>query len=145
LRPGGVSLAALESVLGIRLQRAAPEVTADAPRRSPGSLDRHYAPSAPLRMVAPGDAIALATTIDALRGDGRRIGLVAYSDFDLPFRDDVVVRMMPARAEAYASALFAALHDMDDAGVKAIVVETVPTAPIWDAVRDRLRRAAALP
>ena len=143
LRPGGVSMAALESVLGLRLQRAAPVSAADAPRRSPGSLDRHYAPSAPLRLCAAGDAIALATTIDALRGDGRRIGVLAYSDFDLPFRDDVLVRLLPARAETYASALFASLHQMDTAGVKAIVVETVPDLPIWDAVRDRLQRAAS--
>lgn len=142
LRPGGVSVAALESVLGVRLQRAATTGLAEAARRSPGALDRHYAPRAKLRMVAAGDAVALATTIDALRSDGVRIGLVAYSDFDLPFREDVVVRTLPTRADMYASALFAALHDLDDAGVSAIVVETVPDMPSWDAVRDRLKRAA---
>ena len=143
LRPGGLSVAALESVLGVTLQRSAPVLADDAPRRSPGALDRHYAPQARLRMVAAGDAVALATTIDSLRMPGTRIGVALYSDFGLPFRDDVVVRVMPARAESYASLLFAALHDLDAAGVSAIVVEQVPDAPIWDAVRDRLRRAAS--
>lgn len=147
LRPGGLSAAAIESVLGIKLKRGTPVASADAPRRSPGALDRHYAPRAPIRMVAAGDAVALATTIDALRGSehGRdaRIGLLAYSDFDLPFRNDVVVRMLPSRAEPYASGLFSALHEMDDAGVTSIVIEAVPDLAIWDAVRDRLKRAAS--
>jgi L-threonylcarbamoyladenylate synthase len=143
LRPGGVSLAALESVLGVRVQRAAPTGVADEARRAPGMLDRHYAPRAPMRMVAAGDAVALATTIDSLRADGVTIGLIAYSEFDLPFREDVMVRLLPARAESYASSLFASLHELDDAGVTAIVVEMVPPLPIWDAVRDRLRRAAS--
>ena len=143
LRPGGVSAAALELVLDMKIGIAKPATSSDAPRRSPGSLDRHYAPRAPVRMVSAGDAISLTTTIDSLRQDGATIGVVAYSDFDLPFREDVVVRMLPTRADSYASVLFAALHELDACGVAAIVIEAVPDAPTWDAVRDRLRRAAS--
>ena len=143
LRPGGLSVAALESVLGMKIQRATPVAAPDAPRRSPGGLDRHYAPRAPIRMVAAGDAVALATTIDSVRAPGVRIGVLTHSDFDLPFGDDVVMRVLPARAESYATGLFATLHELDDAGVSAIVVEAVPELPAWDAVRDRLRRAAS--
>jgi L-threonylcarbamoyladenylate synthase len=145
LRPGGVSVAALESVLGVRVQLlstgAAPG--ASAPRASPGMLARHYAPRAPIHMVAGGDAIALATAIDALRDGPALIGALVYSDFDLPFGDDVLVRTLPRRAEEYAARLFASLHAMDAAGVRGIVIESVPDMPIWDAVRDRLRRASS--
>jgi L-threonylcarbamoyladenylate synthase len=143
LRPGGVSLAALESVLGTRVHKPAVITSADEPRRSPGALDRHYAPRAQMRMVPSADAVALATTIDSLRGDGAVIGVLAFSEYDLPFREDVIVRMLPSRAEPYASVLFAALHELDSAGVSAIVVEAVPDLPIWDAVRDRLKRATS--
>ena len=143
LRPGGVSIAALESVLGVRPLRAVASATKYAPRRSPGALDRHYAPRATLRMVPAGDAVALSTLIDSLRSAGTRIGLLTYSDFDLPFPGDVVIRTLPARAESYASALFATLHDLDAGGVSAIVVEAVPELPIWDAIRDRLKRASS--
>lgn len=143
LRPGGVSVAAIEAVLGMTLARPAAAVAADAPRRSPGSLDRHYAPRARTRMVAAGDAVALTTTVDSLRSAGTRIGVLIYSDFGLPFADDVEVRAMPSRAESYASQLFEALHALDAAGVAAIVVEAVPESAPWDAVRDRLRRASA--
>ncbi len=143
LRPGGVSAAALEAVLGVTLQQLAAEVAADAPRRSPGSLNRHYAPRARTCMVAAGDAVALATTVDSLRRDGATIGVMIHSDFGLPFGRDVVVQMMPAEADAYAQQLFAAMHALDGAGVSAIVVEAVPASAAWDAVRDRLRRASA--
>ena len=143
LRPGGLSVAALESVLGSKVHRLAYVPSADEPRRSPGALDRHYAPRAIVRMVPSGDAVALATTIDSLRSDGAVIGVLAYSNFDLPFREDVVVRMLPSRAEPYASVLFAALHELDNVGVVAIVVEAVPDLAIWDAVRDRLKRASS--
>lgn len=142
LRPGGVSVAALASVLGVRPQRPAAVAVANEPRRSPGALERHYAPRATLRIIPAGDAVALATTIDSLRTADSTIGLVAYSDFDLPLGSDVVCRILPARAEWYASALFASLHELDGLGVSAIVAEAVPDLPIWDAVRDRLRRAA---
>ena len=125
LRPGGVSVEALE------------------PRRSPGALDRHYAPRARVQMCAAGDGIALATSIDALRSAGARVGVVAWSDFDLPFNGDVSVRQLSGDAVEYAAQLFATLHELDARGVSAIVVESVPDLPIWDAVRDRLRRAAS--
>ncbi|MDZ7631579.1 MAG: L-threonylcarbamoyladenylate synthase [Gemmatimonadaceae bacterium] len=142
LRPGGVSVAALESVLDLKVQRATAEPVGEEPRRSPGALDRHYAPRAAMRIVPSGDAVALSTTIDSLRAEGASIGVIAYSDYDLPFREDVIVRMLPGRADLYARVLFAALHELDSVGVSSIVVEAVPELPIWDAVRDRLKRAA---
>jgi L-threonylcarbamoyladenylate synthase len=45
----------------------------------------------------------------------------------------------PAR---YASALYAALRELDQAGADLIVVEEIPATPAWAAVADRLRRAA---
>lgn len=144
LRPGGVPVAAIEAVLDAHVHRpvVATGSLGETPRRAPGSLDRHYAPRAPLRLVPAGDQIALSTSIDALRASGTVVGLVTYSDYDLPFPRDVVLRPLPNRAEPYASALFATLHALDEAGVGAILVESVPDHPSWDAVRDRLRRAA---
>jgi L-threonylcarbamoyladenylate synthase len=50
---------------------------------------------------------------------------------------------MSADPVAYAHDLYAALRDMDHAGVDLIVVEAPPDRPEWTAVADRLRRAAA--
>jgi L-threonylcarbamoyladenylate synthase len=143
LRPGGLSMERIEAILGIAVLAAPEAAGTEAPRRSPGALDRHYSPRAPLRLVAAGDAVALATMVDALRGTGQRIGVVTVSDFDLPFGGDVLVRPLPADPVAYASALFSCLHELDGEGVAAIVAESVPAAAEWDAVRDRLQRASS--
>jgi L-threonylcarbamoyladenylate synthase len=51
---------------------------------------------------------------------------------------------LPADPEGYAAGLYAALHALDGAGLDRIVVASPPDAEEWLAVRDRLRRAAAL-
>ena len=50
--------------------------------------------------------------------------------------------MMPPDPVGYASALYAVLHALDDAGLDVIVVDEPPDADAWAAVNDRLRRAA---
>jgi L-threonylcarbamoyladenylate synthase len=51
-------------------------------------------------------------------------------------------RMLPADPEDYARGIYAALRELDRAGVDMIVVEDIPQNPAWAAVGDRLRRAA---
>ena len=50
---------------------------------------------------------------------------------------------MPDDAAATAQQLFSVLRDFDASGVRLIWVETPPDTPEWEAVRDRLSRAAA--
>ena len=51
--------------------------------------------------------------------------------------------VIPHDAEAYARALYAELHRCDAEGAKWIVVEALPEGPEWQAIADRLRRAAS--
>jgi L-threonylcarbamoyladenylate synthase len=53
------------------------------------------------------------------------------------------VRWLPADPEGYAAALYEALHAVEDADAVALVVEAPPSSAGWEAVRDRLQRAAA--
>ena len=55
----------------------------------------------------------------------------------------VLRRRMPDDAATTAQQLFAVLREFDAQGVKLIWVETPPPSQDWDAVRDRLQRAAA--
>ena len=55
---------------------------------------------------------------------------------------DITVIQMPQSAAAYATALYDKLHQADQAGVDWIAVDLPPNAPEWEAVNDRLRRAA---
>ena len=51
---------------------------------------------------------------------------------------------MPRDPAAYAARLYDTLHALDAAGVAHVVVELPPDTDAWLAVRDRLRRAAAV-
>jgi L-threonylcarbamoyladenylate synthase len=135
LRPGLVSREELEALIGPVLVGAVP---AEGPLPSPGLLRRHYAPRTPLWCVpAPSRELVL-----ALARDGRKIGwVVRGTTSEAP--PGGVVRTLPADPDGYAAGLYAALHELDAAGLEAIVVELPPDEPAWTAVRDRLSRAAA--
>jgi L-threonylcarbamoyladenylate synthase len=55
----------------------------------------------------------------------------------------VPVEILPDEPNAYAAALYAALHRLDDAGCHEILVAMPPRTLAWLAVHDRLARAAA--
>ena len=133
LRPGTITLPELERVIGeIRLPA---HVRDGVARASPGMLDRHYAPRAALSLVASHEVHAV---IEAARRNGAKIGAMVFGARG----GDPLVITMPREPLAYASRLYATLHDLDDLGCDEIVVERVPETVEWLGVRDRLERAA---
>jgi L-threonylcarbamoyladenylate synthase len=57
---------------------------------------------------------------------------------------NVVLRLLaPSGAADYARRLYALLHELDQSGAARILVVAPPQGEAWDAVHDRLRRAAA--
>ncbi len=89
---------------------------------APGMMASHYAPIKPLRLDAT----------DARHGEV----LIGYRGIkgDLDLGDDAVTA---------ASRLFDLLHRADDADCAAIAVAPIPGDGLAEAIRDRLRRAAA--
>jgi L-threonylcarbamoyladenylate synthase len=135
LRPGLVSLADLQGVLGevhIGRQPAAGEALP-----SPGMLPRHYAPRTPLECVE-GDG---RRRVEELAGQGRRVGWVRRGGGTVA-PPQALLRVLPADPAAYAAGLYAVLHELDAATLERIVVDLPPDTPEWLAVRDRLRRAS---
>jgi len=114
LRPGVIPLPDLEALIG-------PIVVAgsgEGAHPSPGMHERHYRPSTPLYLLAPGDPLPPG------RGALLRIGIE-----------------MPADARAYAAALYGTLHRLDAEAYDWIAMERPPETPEWAGVLDRLRRA----
>ena len=135
LRPGHISPVHLEAVLG---RQPVVETAVGAPRVS-GSLEAHYAPLTPLRMVA-GERL-----LDFINAQRHRGGKCAVISANQPPQAGMphAWRLMPADPVGYAHDLYAALRDMDHAGVDIIVVEALPADAAWTAIADRLRRAVA--
>jgi L-threonylcarbamoyladenylate synthase len=135
LRPGHIAPAHLAAVFGSPPAIAGAE---GAPRVS-GSLEAHYAPQTALRLVA---GPRLLEFLNARRHRGGRCAVISPNQppqAGMPH----AWRMMPADPVGYAHDLYAALREMDSAGVELIVVEALPDEPAWAAVADRLHRAVA--
>jgi L-threonylcarbamoyladenylate synthase len=141
LRPGLVTVEQLQTVIGtVALgDRCASHFTT-GPLRSPGLLDRHYAPQAKVVCVDEGNASPIRELLEI----GKRTGWLRFQSVPSAFnnRPNLQVIDMPSTAAAYAARFYAALHELDDAGVDCIVVDLPPTGDAWQAVHDRLRRAA---
>ncbi|MFN2565076.1 MAG: L-threonylcarbamoyladenylate synthase [Gemmatimonadaceae bacterium] len=145
LRPGRISAEDLEPFVGpIARLTAAPR--GEGPRPAPGMLERHYAPRATLLLVDPSDATDAERTRLRVRQEaqrGGRVGALVRGGAAMPDAHRVIA--MPHTADEYARRLYAALHELDDAGCTLIVVDRVPADGAWAAVADRLERAAHRP
>jgi L-threonylcarbamoyladenylate synthase len=69
------------------------------------------------------------------------VGALIRSDIALP--QEVISLRLPEDPAGYARDLYASLRELEDRGCTSICVESVPASPEWDAIRDRLSRAAA--
>ena len=139
LRPGMVSAEALAAVLG----RVAGEPMAGTGAwRSPGLLQRHYAPQARLLVWRWSNDEGLAARVAAL--GFRREETFILGRTRLPGgRAWGGVLALPRSAAAYARVLYAELYRCDEAGARLIIIEPPPRTPEWQGIRDRLGRASA--
>ena len=130
LRPGAVTRADIATVLG-----AVPrERDADAPRAS-GTLAAHYAPRT---------ALAVLGAVDFEAEISGRANLAVLAFGEAPAGANVVSWInAPADPVRYGHDLYANLRRLDGSGAKRIVVQSPPAGSAWEAVNDRLSRAAA--
>ena len=132
LRPGRVSAQQIADALLVPLSAS----SADRPR-APGSLDSHYSPRTPLKIVHPDEienyvrrqVVPPPVAVLARRGRPRDSKVALW-------------QIAPEVPEDYARLLYGTLRRFDEAGCRLIVVEALPQLPEWTAVRDRLDRAA---
>ena len=130
LRPGAVTHDDLEQTLGTTVR----ERDAAAPRAS-GTLAAHYAPRTTLVLVTP-------ATLDE---EVRSMTNVAVLAMRTAPRNALATSWIEASRDParYAHDLYANLRKLDACGAKRILVEAPPMTSRWEAVNDRLGRAAA--
>ncbi len=121
LRPGSITNEEIGTVIG-----PIATATQHSKIKSPGMLDRHYAPKASLRLNvnAPVDG-------EVLVGFG-------------PLAPDGAVNLSPTGdlLEA-ATNFFSTLRELDSAGNKKLAIMPIPTSGLGFAINDRLKRAAS--
>jgi L-threonylcarbamoyladenylate synthase len=127
LRPGGVSRQQLEEVIGpVAVQTKSPGEA----HPSPGMHPRHYSPRTKLLLVRDGEV--------------PQEGAGAYLQLHWPPKWEVrEIVLMPVDAAEYAAKLYRTLHELDSRDRDWIAVDTPDNTPEWEAIWDRLRRAAS--
>jgi L-threonylcarbamoyladenylate synthase len=131
LRPGHISAEQLADALVAPVGAAAQHGL-----RVPGSLESHYAPELPVKIV-PREEIDnylhahAGTPIAVLARRSRPVGSKA-----------TLWQVAPETPDDYARLLYATLRRLDVSGCRMIVVEALPALPQWVAIQDRLSRAA---
>jgi L-threonylcarbamoyladenylate synthase len=155
LRPGATTIEMLREVLPTVVMRASSQVGEGA-APSPGLLPQHYSPRAPLTLYEGDPAGALQRLVSDAVGAVERsqsVGIIAAEEdwytvesIGSPRLQLVEVRYLGSEHDlpAIASRLYAAMRDLDTAGVTQILVRSFSIDDgLGVAIHDRLRRAAA--
>lgn len=132
LRPGMIDVSSITAIAG---KPAMQQPMTQMPK-VPGQHLLHYSPRTPCLLFESRQAMLnyacnKAAAAALLFGEGES---VTGGDF-----------VLPNDAALAAEHLYAALHTLDAAEAEVILIESPPADDVWDALRDRLQRAAYHP
>ena len=134
LRPGGVPLEEIESIIG-RVEIAPIE---EGRPSAPGMLPRHYAPRTPILLDWD------EKNFNSKKG--KKIGLLTFREPKKSKKKFHSIEVLSKKGDfrEAASNLFAAIRRLDMLNLDLILAETVPEAGLGRAINDRLRRASGI-
>lgn len=148
LRPGAITLEALREVVPSVTLRMSVERDTTTTQASPGTLLKHYSPRAAVRLWTGAPAslrLAIQADVSALLAQGLRVGAL-LSDEDLTTLAPAAVVAVALGSErdlaSIAARLFAAMRELDRAGVDVIVTRDFGRSGLGLAIWDRLYRSA---
>ncbi len=147
LRPGMISQQSIGAVVGMGMtdwEQTAPSPLETEPAgvpRSPGLLEKHYAPRARLFVMTWNNDVELRAQLAAAGLAPAECHVIAHTHIPSAAMFAQVC-VIPHDAEAYARALYSELHRCDEEKARNIIVEAVPDGAEWKGIADRLRRAA---
>ena len=150
LRPGGISLEALRSILPqVQLPTipSTPAIHTQA-QQAPGQMPVHYSPTVPTFLFEGNiEAIrpAMLAEVKRRQGQGEQAGVLLADEDLFPFQNSGAFVYSLGKADALeqvAARLFAGLRTLEEAGVQVILCRSFGMQGLGMAVRDRLIKAA---
>lgn len=141
LRPGGVTKEQLEAMVGeVRVDPALKD--GESRPKAPGMKYRHYAPNAPLFLVA-GSLDFLQKLVEEKKTEGLRVGVLTTEENVEQYHADVVIACgKRAELETVAASLYDTLRAFNQQPVDIIFSEMFPNSGVGDAIMNRLEKAA---
>ncbi|MBC1779862.1 L-threonylcarbamoyladenylate synthase [Listeria booriae] len=142
LRPGGVSQAEIEAVIGPVISEVQPLEQKEAPK-APGMKYTHYAPKAPV-VIIEGDATFFQQQIDNAKARGEEVGILVSDELskDLDASTHKLALGSREHLEEVAYQLYQQLRNFDHTSVTVIYAEAFAKEGIGTAIMNRLDKAA---
>lgn len=141
LRPGGVTREMLEEVIGEVSVPTVAEQDAGIAPKAPGMKYTHYAPNAPVYLIAS-DQQAIHEAVEALRSKGERVALIAPEKFAHPHARANFSVGEAGDLHTYSSLLYDALRSCDKTDATIILATTTEKSGVGAAIMNRLEKAA---
>ncbi len=143
LRPGPLDVDLIKQISGVGVIDKGKDKNnnsdKDMPRVS-GSLASHYAPKTPVKLFTFDELDCFAPQEDAALAMTK--GVMSFRNKPTNLRDKIIWVKMSGDAVLYAHELYAVLRELDSKNLEIIYIELPPDEIIWQAIRDRLQRAA---
>jgi L-threonylcarbamoyladenylate synthase len=145
LRPGGVTVEELESILGPVLINRGGVGEKEVPK-APGMKYTHYAPDADMVLVK-GELENIKKKIQELVREhsekGLKVGVLASDETESFYKDCIVLSLgSRTNAKVIASNVFRRLREFDKIGVDIIFAEAYSEKYVGMAVMNRMKKAA---
>lgn len=144
LRPGGISQAELESVIGPVLFKPGLTEETEAPM-APGMKYTHYSPVEPVLIVAK-DGTGWERAIHQCEAAGERVGLLASEEIIHAYKSETTVTFSLGKSGDSVTAskrLFKGLRFFEETEATVILAEAYDREGIGEAYMNRLEKAAA--
>jgi|SRR5699024_10146379 len=143
IRPGGVTQAELEAVLGypVRDVTTNQDLKIEKPK-SPGMKYNHYQPEVPLILI-DGDHSFFQTKIDKYQKEGQRVGVIASEELSsLLTADQIHLCGTITNLKTIANQLYQSLRVFKKTDVDIVLAEVFPEEGVGQAIMNRLKKAA---
>lgn len=141
LRPGGITLEALQAVVDIQGDRGIKE--GDVPR-APGMKYRHYSPDAQVIVVVGGEIPrTIREVVRQYQKEKKTVGIMACTENLGEYPEGVLLDLgSKEHLETMASRLYGLLRKGDALGLQVILVEGLEERQLGHTIMNRVKKAA---
>ncbi len=138
LRPGHITTSQISKVLGVSIK-----IRDNSAPKASGSFLVHYAPDTPIQLIS--DIQFLQKNISEKNLLKEKYALIAYSNEIKHLNSNIEFYKISKNPIFYAKEFYAMLRKIDNQNYSKIYLQIPPNNDIsWDAINDRIHRAAAI-
>ncbi|WP_108648419.1 L-threonylcarbamoyladenylate synthase [Polynucleobacter rarus] len=130
LRPGMITVKDIEDKTGLLVGKVIDKLVAHS-----GSHLAHYAPMTPLKIIEQ-------PLVGMVFEQNENSIWLSMMDEDLTSLQNIQVRPIPSNPKDLAKIIYGLLRELDKKSYQTIYIRALPLDSQWDAIRDRLKRAA---